>query len=152
MKKRGQLDQPFVFIFAIVAIGLIVLFGLKYIGKTNELTEKAKYAQFKLDLQAAATNVYNKNPGTLLTFSPASSNKPLTLPAGIPELCFQVAGGNTKVILASAKYPDFTIRNLQPARNNLCISTRNQQFSFTLENKLSNKETLVIINTIDKNG
>ena len=146
--KKGQLDQPFLYIFAIVVIAFILLFGLKYIGKTEELAEKAAYTQFKADFQDATFRVYNKNPGTLLTFSPASTNKPLKLPAAIKDVCFQVAGSKTKIILNHPEYPDFSIQYLQSSRNNLCIPALNHQLSFTLENKLVNKETIVELNRV----
>lgn len=148
MEKRGQLDQPLLYIFAIIVIAFILLFGLKYIGKTNELTDKAAYTQFKLGLQDAVSRTFNKNPGTLLTFSQASTNKPLKIPNAIQEVCFQEFGGKTKVMLKSPQYPDFSLQYLKPARSSLCIPTRNHQLAFTLENKPINKDVVVEINAL----
>ena len=148
IKKSGQLDQPFVYIFVLVVLAFVVLFGVKYIGKTNELGDQASYLQFKSGMKDAASMVYTKNPGTFLTFSRTSANKPLTLPKGIKEACFQDLGVKSKILLNSNKYADFTITSLSPAEQALCIPIQNQQLSFSLENKVINQETFVIINHV----
>ena len=144
MRKRGQLDQPFIYIFAIIVIAFIIWFGFTYLSKTNALGEKALYVQFKSDLQDAITNTYNKNEGTLLTFSPSSANKPLALPTAIKQICFQDLGTKTKLTPDNQEYQAFIINNLSPAEKNLCIPAYGR-LSFKLENKVIEKQTRVII-------
>ena len=144
MRNRGQLDQPFIYIFAIIVIAFILLFGLRYIGKTKEFNDKAIYLNFKSSLQDAVTSAYNKNPETFLTFSQSSANKPLSLPEEIKEICFQQSNGKTKIIPDSKIYQEFTINSLSPSTTNLCIKTYGG-LSFRLENKIINKQTIVII-------
>ena len=69
MKKKAQLDQPFIYILAIITIAFIVLFGFRYIGKTQEFTEKAQYVQFQSELKTAVYQVHSKNPDSLTTYS-----------------------------------------------------------------------------------
>ncbi len=95
-------------------------------------------------MQDAVTSAYNKNSGTLITFSQSSANKPLSLPEEIREICFQQSNGRTKIMPDAKTYQEFTITNLQPSKSNLCIKTYGS-LSFRLENKIINKQTIIII-------
>jgi len=143
MKKRGQLDQPFVYIFILLVIALIVIFGIQKINDVNEVKEKATYIKFQSDFQDAITNVFNKNEGTLLSYVKGSRNQPLLLPKDIKEICFEQQAARTKVIPDNLKYNDFTVDNLLPEENNFCIPAVSNTFSFKLEHK---QQAVVISN------
>ena len=146
MHKKAQLDQPFLYIFAILVIAFILLFGLRYIGKLQEFNEKALYLNFKSSLQDAVSQTYKKNPGSILTYAAASKNKPLLLPSSIESICVQ-ANGESAIITPQPKskeYEAFKINNLSPKTDNLCIKSPGK-FSFTLENTIREKQTIILI-------
>src|SRR3989344_6841785 len=142
MKKRGILDLPFVYIFMIIVIAFILLFGLNMIFKLNELKEKTIYLTFKTDLEREVEKMYDMNKGSITTYSFESKNKPLKVPKEIKEIC--IDGSN--VILDNIKYEDFEIENLRSYDNGLnviCVDTKNGYFQFRLENDVIDNDIYV---------
>ena len=147
MKKRGILDLPFVYIFMIIVIAFILLFGLNMIFKLNELKEKTIYLTFKTDLEREVEKMYDMNKGSVTTYKFNSKNKPLKVPKEIKEIC--IDGSN--VILDNIKYEDFEIENLRSYDNGLneiCVDTKNGYFQFRLENDVIDNDIYVLITKI----
>ncbi len=142
MQKRGVSDQLFIYIFIVVVIGLVFLFGLKQINNVRELNDKATYLEFKSDFVKAAENVYSKNKGTVVTYSSKSSNKPLALPKRVKRISFETINGKVKVIPSDNSYESFTVEHL---RTNLLSLENKNSISFVLENDISEGETVVLL-------
>jgi hypothetical protein len=51
MKKGQLLSQPFFYIFAIVVIGLILIFGFRYVNKLLETGCEVEILKFSSDVQ-----------------------------------------------------------------------------------------------------
>lgn len=149
MKKRGQLlEQPFIYIFIIIVIAFIVIFGVTQIAKINKASQEATYLKFQTDLKDAVKRTYDKNEGTLLTFSKQSANKPLLVPKEVKQVCFQNFITKTEIQLPNSNYQDFSINNLKPSAQNLCIQVINNQLSFKLENKIIEGYATVVISNV----
>jgi hypothetical protein len=153
MKKRGMLSEPFYYIFVIIVIALIFVFGYQQLSKLQNLNEKAKFITFKTDLKNAVNNIYYKNPGSIAIYSSTSENKPLTMPKDTKKICFKKLNNVALVNSDSQYFTSFEINNLIPEEGtNLkidsgeyCANIKNSRFSFTLENKVVNKEIKVYI-------
>ena len=148
MKKRGILDLPFVYIFMIIVIAFILLFGLNMIFKLNELKEKTVYLTFKTDLDKEVEKMYNMNEGSVTTYSFNSKNKPLQMPKEIKEICVN----GDRIILNNLKYEDFEIENLRGYNEDfmeVCIDTKNGYFQFKLENDVDNNNVYVLLMKIE---
>jgi hypothetical protein len=80
VKKAQVSSQLFLYILAIVIIGLLLIFGVKYIGMLVEKVDTINVVQFKTDLE---TNIEKIRPnyGTwrILEFD---------VPAEVEEVCF----------------------------------------------------------------
>lgn len=154
MEKRGEvLQQPFFYILMIIVIALIFLFGYQQIARLQNLNEQAKFITFKDDFQSAVDNIYYKNPGSVITYSLTSSNKPLVLPKDVKKICFKNLNNQAEIKADSRYFKTFIIDNLVAEQgNNLkleddeyCSEIKNPQFSFILENKIVNQDTLIYI-------
>ena len=152
MKKRG-ISQVFYYIFMIIVISLIFLFGYQQIIRLQNLNEQAKFIQFKTDFQNAVNDVYYKNPGSTVTYSLTSANKPLILPKDVKKICFKNLNNKAEIKAESIFFKTFITDNLIPEQggnlklenNEYCANTINSKFSFTLENRIFNRETLIYI-------
>ena len=153
MKKRGLMHIPFYYVFIAIVIALIFIFGYQQIIRLQNLNEQAKFIQFKTDFQSAVNNIYYKNPGSIIAYSLSSANKPLILPGDVKKICLKNLNAQVEVKANSKYFKAFTVNNLVAEQgNNLklesneyCNGIKNSQFSFILENKLINRETLVYI-------
>lgn len=143
MKKRGMVDQVFIYIFVVIVIAFIFLFGLNMIKKLGTLNEQGIYVTFKTDFKDAVDEVYYKNPGSILIFDKSSRNKPLLLPKEIEEVCFE----SNKVVLNSGKYPDFTVDKLYVA-SDFCADIIDGKFPFKMENVVINNEVYAQISEV----
>lgn len=139
MKKRGIIGQPFIYIFMVIVIAFIFLFGFRMITKLGDLNEKTIYLTFKSDFEESVDGLYYKNAGSVLVFSKDSRNKPLMLPKDVEEVCFE----NSKVKLLP--WDSFEVDNLIGSS---CIEVVNNQLSFKLENVVREGETFVQISLI----
>jgi hypothetical protein len=152
MEKRG-ISQVFYYIFAVIVISLIFLFGYQQIIRLQGLNEKANFAVFKNDFQDAVKNIYYKNPGSIITYSINSANKPLILPKDVKKICFKKINNNSEVKADSKYFITFVVDNLIPEQgvnlklenNEYCSKITDSKFSFTLENKVINQQTLIYI-------
>ena len=146
MKKKGMIQQIFYYIFAVVLIALIFAFGYQQITRLQNLNEQAKFITFKTDFQNAVNNIYYKNPGSTSVYSSNSANKPLTLPQDSKKVCVKKLNEKSSQVNSDSKYSTpFNIDNLVPETQEKCFSLASSKFSFTLENKVVNREALVYI-------
>ncbi|MEK6834987.1 MAG: hypothetical protein AABX61_01855 [Nanoarchaeota archaeon] len=153
MEKRGVLEQPFYYIFAIILISLIFIFGYQQIIRLQNLNEQAKFVTFKSDFQDAINNIYYKNQGSVITYSLDSQNKPLMLPKDVKKICFKKINNDAEVNAESKYSTNFIVNNLVPKEgfsfkienNEYCAEIINSKFSFRLENKFINQGTIVEI-------
>lgn len=142
MQKRGISEQPFVYILIIIVIGFVFIFGIKQINNVRELNDKATYLEFKSDFTKAVEEVYNKNKGTIVTYSIKSSNKPLLLPKDIKRISFEMLNGKVKVVPSDISYESFSVEHL---RANSAYLENKKGISFVLENSIESGETVVLL-------
>ena len=140
MKKKGIIGQPFIYIFMVIVIAFIFLFGFRMISNLGDLNEKTIYLTFKSDFGKSVDSLYYKNAGSVLFFDKDSRNKPLRLPKDVEEVCFVE---NSKVKLPP--WDSFDVDNLTGSG---CIEVVDNQLSFKLENVVINGETFVQLSSI----
>lgn len=139
--KKGVASQVFIYIFIVIVIALVLFFGFKQIVGLKKLEDKSTYIIFKTDFSEAVNEMSYKNADSVMIFSPTSRNKPLVLPAGIKQVCFE----NNKVSLVPEKYSEFEVENL---KENNCIQVKQGILSFKLENVVDDQEMKVEVSAI----
>ena len=139
MKKAQLMNHPFYYIFVVIVIALIFIFGFRMISNLIKLQEQGKFVEFKVELKKAVDNVYVQNPGTKISFL-------LTFPKDAKEVCFEKFNTYSKLSSDSKYFISFNMDNLTHNKQNpYCIKIKNQQLSFALENKILNDKTVVEI-------
>ena len=138
MKKAQLTAQPFYYIFIMIVIAMILVFGFRIINNLRETQEQTKFVQFKTDLQASVNSVYLKNPGTKISYSSL-------LPKDVKQVCFKDFTTYTEVSAKSEFFLTFQVDNLIPKFDNYCLQAKAGKLDFTLENKILNRETIVEI-------
>ncbi len=94
MKKGQLLSQPFFYIFAIVVIGLILIFGFNYVSKLMNTGCQVEGLSFVNDVQAKVNEVYSLSYGSsyecsIVSISGQSKSRcELILPTGVKGFCF----------------------------------------------------------------
>ena len=94
MKKGQLLSQPLFYIFAIVVIGLILIFGFNYLNKVIKIGCEVEILDFNADLQTKISELYSLSYGSsyecaLVQYSGQSENScEFVLPQDIRGLCF----------------------------------------------------------------
>jgi len=125
--KKGIASQVFIYIFVMIVIAMILLFGFRQVANLRNLSEKSVYVSFKTDFSKAVSDAYYLNKGSVLVFDKSSRNKPLNVPKEARRVCFD--GG--VVNFNSEIYEEFIVDHLQ---GNGCINILNGKLSFRLEN------------------
>ncbi len=149
MKKRGQLEQPFIYIFALIVIAFILFFGFNAIKKVMKLGETVSAVQFKIELEKEINHIYYLDTGSRGEVS-------LNVPVDFKYICFTDKGSvldkfpeqdNLLRILAKddkniflipktgSNVEKYSIANIKGKENPLCILSANNKFIFILENK-----------------
>ena len=64
MKKGQLLSQPFIYIFAIIVIGLILIFGFRYVGKLLKVGCQVETLGFSQDIQAKVNELVSLSYGS----------------------------------------------------------------------------------------
>ncbi len=134
MKKAQLMSQPFYYIFIIIVIALVLVFGYRMINNLLNLQEQSKFVQFREDFKKEVNDVYTKNPGTRIS-------QELLIPKDLKEVCFKQFQTYTKV--SASPYNSFNVDSLIPLNDNYCLKVNNNKLSFTLENKILNQKTIV---------
>ena len=95
MKKGQLMSQPFFYIFAIVAIGLIVIFGFFIVNRLVKTGCQVENREFVRDLQDNIDEIYSigfagssKECDIVTSNSLGDSKCKLVLPEGIQGMCF----------------------------------------------------------------
>ena len=133
MKKAQLMAHPLYYVFVLIVVVLILIFGMDIIGKLKNTQEKSKFVEFKIDFENNIDNVYLKNPGTKISYE-------LSLPIDVKEVCFN---DNGEVKASSEYFQTFYVDKLRTSVN--CITVKNNILKFTLENKIVDGETIVEI-------
>ena len=79
--KRGQLDQPFIIIFALVVASVILILGYYSISGLIKTADSVETAKFYNDLKKNVETYYNYASGT-------NAQIKLNVPEGITGVCF----------------------------------------------------------------
>ncbi len=112
MKKGQLLSQPFFYIFAIVVIGLLLIFGFKYAGKILNTSCQVETLDFVSDVQAKVNELYSLSYGSsfecsIVRASGQTENKcELVLPDNVKGICFvdtKKSYDKNKIIFADLK-------------------------------------------------
>lgn len=81
MKKRGQMDQIFVYIFLVVVAGLILIFGYRGIQQVIHTGEDVEFVKFLTEFRKETDKYYYLAEGSMKKVS-------LRVGFGIKEVCF----------------------------------------------------------------
>src|SRR3989344_8226081 len=89
MKKRGQTQQVFIFIFSAVVIALLFLFGSNLVVKVVNFGKDVETEKVIQDLKQQIELVNSYNIGSSVSF------KDIQIPKQVKEICFE----NRKLII-----------------------------------------------------
>ena len=150
MKKRGQLEQPFIYIFALVVIAFIIFFGFSAIRKVTKLGESVSTVTFKSELEKQVNHFYYMDTGSRGEVS-------LDVPLNFKYVCFADKSGvldkfpqqdsilrnlvkttDRNIYLLPAegnKIESYTIANVRGSENPFCVLNSKGLIVFILENK-----------------
>jgi len=78
------MSQPFMYIFALLVIGFILVFGFLQVRKVLDFGKDVEEVKFENDLQKIVDRVYSLSPGS----STLVDKKDLLLPSTLDGLCF----------------------------------------------------------------
>jgi hypothetical protein len=157
MNKRAELiSQPLMYIFIIIVIALILALGIKFVFDLQKTAEQTAHAKFKQDLDSAINQVYTKDTGSSLSYTPNSkSYKGIAVAPKVEIVCFtdkttlksspiltkeqnsdlaQLKSKNV-IIFPLTDHTPLEISNIQPAENPFCIRIKGTLTNFKLENK-----------------
>src|SRR3989338_8023598 len=130
--KRGVLGEPFVFIFAMIVVAMLLFFGFKFTGELKDRGEFLILSDSIIDLKNQVARYYSFDPGATKTVR-------LDLPNQVDEICFTnseramgehpfsrifkgTSNYNVFVLPFDAfKITRFNIPNLEPNVNPLCL-------------------------------
>lgn len=96
MNKRGQTEQIFVYIFALVVAALIIGFGYYAITNLLNVGKQVETIKFKEDFEKEMKIYYSYAPGT-------NAYVRLSVPSGIKAVCFISEGSASKIQYADIK-------------------------------------------------
>jgi hypothetical protein len=57
MKKKGQVNQVFIYMMAAIIFGVVIIFGYKAVAMLLNLSEDTKLIQFKMDIVSSIDNM-----------------------------------------------------------------------------------------------
>ena len=84
MKKGQVLGQPFVFIFYLVVIVLILYFGIRVVANIRDTEREVDYATFINELNSKINTIRNDAHGSIISL------EDVRVPNEITEICFVV--------------------------------------------------------------
>lgn len=92
MKKGQMMSQPFYYIFAIIVIGLILIFGFKYAGKLFKVGCEVEVVDFvndiKKEINELKTLSYGSSRECFVTKSSGENKCEFILPNDVEGICF----------------------------------------------------------------
>ncbi|MEK6932350.1 MAG: hypothetical protein AABW56_00985 [Nanoarchaeota archaeon] len=137
MNKAQITAQPLYYIFIIIVVALVLLFGFNMIRNLLETQEKSTFIQFKTDIESAIDNVYNANPGTKLTYL-------FLVPKDTSEVCFEKVSEGTRVRADSIYSQSFLNEKLTHNKANpYCVRVVNKKINVIMENKIIDSKSIV---------
>ena len=83
MNKKAINNQIFVYIFAILVIGLILIFGIRTIGQVKIKGDQAEVVKFFNDVDAIVERVYDYDVGSSVTLDK------IRVPGVVKRVCFE---------------------------------------------------------------
>jgi len=150
--KRGELfSQPFVMIFALIVMALIIVFGIRSFSQVKDAADDVELVKFVSKLQEEVNRYYNFDVGS-------SKQLALFAPVKAEKICFHDASrpiniqldSFTKTTLESQRTANvfflpldnydktaFTVKYLRNTaqENPLCLGQQNGRFIFLIETK-----------------
>lgn len=135
MNKRGQTEQIFVYIFAIIVTALILYFGIKGIIYIIHIGGGVETANFITDIKSAAQKNYD------LGYTSRTS-KELLVPKNLETICF----------INPDEKPDLSIIQNQNTKNAISIMTKTKEENLYFNIKGGRIEPILIEHLKAKNG
>ncbi|MBS3152622.1 hypothetical protein J4230_04390 [Candidatus Woesearchaeota archaeon] len=130
MKKGQLLSQPFFYIFAIIVIGLILIFGFTYVNKILKTGCQVEILSFVGDVQAKINEVYSLSYGSsfecfvVRSAGQSDSRCELVLPNNIRGACFvDTTKGYDADDIVFSDTKDLVVKLGASANKNLFFST-----------------------------
>ncbi len=111
--SKGQTTEIFYFILAIIVIGLLLLFGVRYIMELGEKVEQIDLVRFKTDLEGYAKKI----APVYGTWKKIGGKNGIAVPRGIDRICF--------VQLERFDVEELKTELLYKQQKGLCMSTSN---------------------------
>ncbi len=107
MRKAQAQSQAFIYILAIIIIGMLLIFGVKYIGQIMNKVEDINLLQFKTDLESDANRI-GPSYGTWEKLE-------IDIPDGVETVCFvesadSISGGVLSTGICDANSDDYDFR------------------------------------------
>lgn len=152
MKKRGVSNTVFVFMIALIVLGVVLIFGYQAIEKVVNTQQKAKYVTFKTDFTVAVEDIKTFSPGTIFSYTDDSrEHKPLIMPVDskgyfcvgdvnrtyydfpVQKIEDYARVSKNNVIFYPKLEESFEITGLIPDPNPLCFKMNNGKLEFNLE-------------------
>lgn len=97
MKKGQLLSQPFVWIFALILGGLILVWGIKTVMDLKEKADLVDLGSFKNEIQSEAKAFYNYGEGSIKTIPASFSGK-------VKFVCFTDPDNRDKISKITCRY------------------------------------------------
>ncbi|MFA5175642.1 MAG: hypothetical protein WC413_00060 [Candidatus Nanoarchaeia archaeon] len=121
--KKGQTEQIFIYIFAIVVIAVLIFLGLKFLGYITATSDKVEFANTLTAIQKHINVAYNLAPGSVI-------QRQIAIPKSTKFICF-IDTDNVDY----SKITDSTAKNIIQMRIN---SGEKDNFYYQLNVKGSN--------------
>lgn len=157
--QRGELfSQPFIMIFAMIVMALVLIFGIRSFTQINETANTVDAAKFILQLKDEVTKYYNFDIGS-------SKILKLSAPTKLTEICIYnpaqaitanldpyvktviEKGRNNLYLLPLEAYPTSSypiphLRNID-GKNPTCIQKKQGMITIYLETQADNNDAYV---------
>ena len=152
--KKTQLDQPFVIIFGVIVMALVLIFGADMIIKSIKLSSDVEAKTFMDNLNSKVEECYNLGYQSIVGLDKLSVPTPfdyacfidpnIALNTNIPYPINSTLSGYMNIertenfyLLESGrngKVQSSTIKNLKVSDNPTCFSIKDRRISAVLEN------------------
>ena len=157
--QRGELfSQPFIMIFALIIMALVLVFGIRSFTQVSDTADSVDAAKFILQLKNEITKYYNFDIGS-------SKILKISLPTKLKEICFYnpaqaitadldpyvkgviEKGRNNLYLLPLETYPTSSypiehLRNIDK-KNPSCIQKKEGSITIYLETQADSKDAYV---------
>ncbi|GEM_PF-3122495 len=90
MKRAQLLGQPFIFIFMLIVVVLLLYFGFNLLSKTINYGESVEYDTFLLNLEKELESLRHLDKGSSINL------QSISVPKDVDEVCFIGQTGSTR--------------------------------------------------------